>query len=53
MSSNPPSSLEAKLQQHPSPVEMLRHSPTGGYEFPFPAQYTNWRDSSSSTSPST
>jgi vanillate/3-O-methylgallate O-demethylase len=44
MSSNPPSSLEAKLQQHPSPVEMLRHSPTGGYEFPFPAQYTNWRD---------
>jgi glycine cleavage system aminomethyltransferase T len=44
MSSNNPSNLEAKLQLHPSPVEMLRHSPTGGYEFPFPAQYTNWRD---------
>ncbi len=44
MSQKSPASLEAKLQQHASPVEMLRHSPTGGYEFPFPAQYTNWRD---------
>ena len=44
MSSNQPSSLEAKLKLFPSPVEMLRHSPTGGYEFPFPAQHTNWRD---------
>ncbi len=23
--------LESKLQAHKSPVEMLRHSPTGGY----------------------
>lgn len=36
--------LEAKLQAHASPVEMLRHAQTGGYEFPFPGQYTNWRD---------
>ncbi len=42
MSSFP--NLEAKLQAHKSPVEMLRHSPTGGYDFPFAAQYTNWRD---------
>jgi len=38
------SNLEEKLQAHGNPVDMLRHSPTGGYEFPFPAQYTNWRD---------
>ena len=44
MSSKDATSLEAKLKTFPSPVEMLRHSPTGGYEFPFPAQYTNWRD---------
>ncbi|MBL4575043.1 MAG: hypothetical protein JKY51_02960 [Opitutaceae bacterium] len=37
-------SLEAKLQEHSSPVEMLRHAQIGGYDFPFPAQYTNWRD---------
>ncbi len=39
-----PKSLEEKLQRHANPVEMLRNSPTGGYEFPFAAQYTNWRD---------
>ena len=44
MSSEKQISLEAKLQQYPSPVEMLRHAQTGGYEFPFPAQYTNWRE---------
>ena len=37
-------SLEAKLQAHTSPVEMLRHAQVGGYDFPFPAQYSNWRD---------
>jgi len=37
-------SLEAKLQAHTSPVEMLRHAQVGGYDFPFPGQYTNWRD---------
>ncbi|MDX1563850.1 MAG: hypothetical protein R3236_00525 [Phycisphaeraceae bacterium] len=38
-------SLEDKLQRHGgNPVEMLRHAPTGGYAFPFPGEYTNWRD---------
>lgn len=37
-------SLEAKLQKYSSPVEMLRHAQVGGYDFPFPGQYTNWRD---------
>jgi glycine cleavage system aminomethyltransferase T len=36
--------LEAKLQTYPSPVEMLRHAQVGGYDFPFPPQYTNWRE---------
>ncbi|MEM0966337.1 MAG: aminomethyl transferase family protein [Verrucomicrobiota bacterium] len=36
--------LEEKLQEHSSPVDMLRHAQVGGYDFPFPAQYTNWRD---------
>lgn len=44
MTTKAPISLEAKLQQYPSPVDMLRHAQTGGYEFPFPAQYSNWRD---------
>lgn len=39
-----PQNLEDKLKQHPSPVAMLRHAQTGGYEFPFAPQYTNWRD---------
>lgn len=39
-----PESLEDKLSQFSSPVEMLRNSPTGGYAFPFPPEYTNWRD---------
>ena len=37
-------SLEDKLSHFESPVEMLRSSPTGGYAFPFPSEYTNWRD---------
>jgi len=36
--------LETKLQSFASPVEMLRNAQTGGYDFPFPAQYSNWRD---------
>lgn len=44
MKMTPYKNLEEKLQAHASPLDMLRHSPTGGYEFPFPAQYTNWRD---------
>ena len=41
---NSAKSLEAKLQEYSSPVEMLRHAQVGGYDFPFPGQYTNWRD---------
>jgi len=41
---NSPKSLEAKLQEYSSPVDMLRHAQVGGYDFPFPGQYTNWRD---------
>jgi vanillate/3-O-methylgallate O-demethylase len=44
MKQNTPKNLEEKLQLHTNPVEMLRNSPTGGYEFPFAAQFTNWRD---------
>ncbi len=44
MNSKEITSLEAKLKTFRNPVEMLRHSPTGGYAFPFPAQYTNWQD---------
>lgn len=36
--------LETKLQSFTSPVDMLRNAQTGGYDFPFPAQYSNWRD---------
>ncbi|MEM1108214.1 MAG: aminomethyl transferase family protein [Planctomycetota bacterium] len=39
-----PANLEAKLQGYDSPVQMLRHAQTGGYDFPFAPQYTNWRD---------
>ncbi|MBD5777878.1 aminomethyl transferase family protein [Pelagicoccus sp. NFK12] len=37
-------SLEQKLQNYSNPVEMLRHAKVGGYAFPFPGEYTNWRD---------
>ncbi len=37
-------SLEDKLSDYSSPVDMLRNAPTGGYAFPFAAEYTNWRD---------
>ena len=44
MSTQAPTSLEAKLQQYPSAVEMLRNAPVGGYQFPFTPEFTNWRD---------
>lgn len=44
MSKPIPTSLESKLQNFPSPVEMLRHAQVGGYQFPFAPEYTNWRD---------
>lgn len=37
-------SLEYKITEAGSPVKLLRSSPTGGYAFPFPSEYTNWRD---------
>jgi vanillate/3-O-methylgallate O-demethylase len=36
--------LEDKMNAHGNVVDMMRHAPVGGYDFPFPAQYTNWRD---------
>ncbi|MCF7689587.1 MAG: hypothetical protein K9N01_14955 [Cephaloticoccus sp.] len=44
MSTPNPTSLEAKLQQYSSPVEMLRNAPVGGYQFPDKPEYSNWRD---------
>jgi glycine cleavage system aminomethyltransferase T len=37
-------SLEDKLRDFESPVEMLRNAPTGPYAFPVPAEFSNWRD---------
>lgn len=45
MSTQNPSSLEAKLQQFGgNAVDLLRHAPTGGYQFPDKPEYSNWRD---------
>jgi len=44
MNTETPTSLEAKLQQYSSPVDMLRHAPVGGYQFPDKPEYSNWRD---------
>jgi len=43
MKANSHSNLEEKLQASGSPVTMLRHAQVGGYAFPFPGEYTNWR----------
>lgn len=38
-------SLEDKIQKHGGRVvDMLRNAQVGGYAFPFPGEYTNWRD---------
>ena len=38
-------SLEDKIQAHGGDaLDMLRNAQVGGYAFPFPAEYTNWRD---------
>ena len=37
-------SLERKIARIGSPVQMLRNAPQGAYEFPMPAEYSNWRD---------
>jgi len=44
MNPSKPMSLEAKLQQYASPVEMLRHSTVGGIQFPIKSEFSNWRD---------
>jgi len=44
MNPSNPTSLEAKLQQYPNAVAMLRDAPVGGYQFPDKPEYTNWRD---------
>lgn len=45
MSTQNPISLEAKLQQFGgNAVDLLRHAPTGGYQFPDKPEYSNWRD---------
>lgn len=44
MNTQKTTSLEAKLQQYSSPVEMLRNAPVGGYQFPDKPEYSNWRD---------
>ncbi len=37
-------SLEQKLKDWKSPVEMLRNSEVGPYVFPIASEYSNWRD---------
>jgi vanillate/3-O-methylgallate O-demethylase len=37
-------SLEDKIQVLGNPVEFLRNAQVGAYPFPFPAEFTNWRD---------
>jgi vanillate/3-O-methylgallate O-demethylase len=37
-------SLDDRISEFSNPAEMLRDAPLGSYAFPFPAEYTNWRD---------
>lgn len=37
-------SLEDKIKQHSSVVDMLRNSQVGPYVFPVQSEYSNWRD---------
>ncbi|MGY8788699.1 MAG: hypothetical protein ACKVKR_00080 [Pseudomonadales bacterium] len=36
--------LEQKIQQYSGPVEMMRNSQTGPYQFPITSEFSNWRD---------
>ncbi|MDE0523012.1 MAG: aminomethyl transferase family protein [Boseongicola sp.] len=36
--------LEDKIQAAGGPVDMLRNAPSGPYQFPIRAEFTNWRD---------
>jgi vanillate/3-O-methylgallate O-demethylase len=40
----PRETLQQKLENAASPVEMLRHSQTGPYVFPIAPEFSNWRD---------
>lgn len=37
-------SLQEKIEQCGGPLEMMRNSQTGPYQFPIPAEFSNWRD---------
>jgi glycine cleavage system aminomethyltransferase T len=37
-------SLEDKIQEYGSPVNMLRNAKAGPYQFPVKSEFTNWRD---------
>ena len=36
-------SLEDKISEHASVLDMLKNAPSGFYPFPVPAEHTNWR----------
>ena len=36
--------LEDKIRSVGNPVDMLRNAPSGPYQFPIKAEFTNWRD---------
>ena len=36
--------LEDKIRSAGNPVDMLRNAPSGPYQFPIRAEFTNWRD---------
>lgn len=40
----PLTSLQAKIDTHGSALTMLRSSQAGPYQFPIPAEFSNWRD---------
>ena len=44
MASSDTRSLEQKLQDWDSPVDMLRNSTVGPYVFPIASEFSNWRD---------
>lgn len=37
-------SLQDKLDQYASPLDMLRNSQMGPYQFPIPSEFSNWRE---------
>ena len=37
-------SLQQKMDEHGSALDMLRNAQAGPYVFPIPAEYSNWRE---------